>query len=97
MRLISQSGYYDISYEHHDITVREPIIHCDKWKVSAFGDNSETEIVIGEYSTEEKALKVMEMIRNEYESIQESNFMRCENAYYVPHTFCMPQESEVNE
>lgn len=63
MRLISQYGYYDISYEHHNITVREPIIHCDKWKVSAFGDNSETEIVIGEYSTEEKALKVMEMIR----------------------------------
>ena len=72
MRLISQNGRIDIPYEnnvvnvhsvygynkekkHHDITGYRIIIPIgdDTW-------------VLGEYSTEEKALCVMEMLRQQY-------------------------------
>lgn len=50
---------------------------------------------IGTYSTEEKTIKVLDMIQKHHEQIKESEFLGCENAHYVERTLQMPQDSEV--
>jgi hypothetical protein len=65
MRVISQSGYIDIPYEGTAITVGWS---GDKGKYFIYGNgmfrNTHTELA--EYSTEEKAIKAMEMLREVY-------------------------------
>ena len=49
--------------------------------------------VIGEYSTEEKAIKVLDMICNFYaEHLEE---LKCDEPPFVRAFFTMPQDSEV--
>lgn len=58
MRLINQSLCMDVPYEKTTLRIRESTILAVV--------NGVYEIVMGRYSTEEKAYKVMEMVRKIY-------------------------------
>ena len=57
MRVISQSGNYDFPYEH--IVVR----HEMEYVMAVY---KEKEYVLGKYSSDDKAIKAMEMLREAY-------------------------------
>ena len=57
MRVISQSGNYDFPYEH--IVVRREMEYV-------MAVHKEKEYVLGKYSSDEKAIKAMEMLREAY-------------------------------
>lgn len=65
MRLISQDGMIDVPYDKVVIKATE---HPFKTIISALFEREDymKDIVMGCYSTESKALKVMEMLRKEY-------------------------------
>ena len=65
MRLISQDGMIDVPYDKVVVKVTE---HPFKMVISALFEREDCmkDIVMGYYSTEAKALKVMEMLRNAY-------------------------------
>ena len=60
MRVISQSGNYDFPYEH--IVVRHEMEYV-------MAVHKEKEYVLGKYSSDEKAVKAMEMLREVYTSM----------------------------
>lgn len=63
---------------------------CD---VLCFNGAEESRSKIGEYSTEEKAIKVLDMICNFYaEHLEE---LKCDEPPFVRAFFTMPQDSEV--
>ena len=53
------------------------------------------EIQIGNYSTKEKAIKVLDMIEKFYENIEYTKFMGCGREEIASYIFRMPQDSEV--
>ena len=57
MRVISQSGNYDFPYEH--IVVRREMEYV-------MAVHKEKEYVLGKYSSDDKAVKAMEMLREAY-------------------------------
>ena len=57
MRVISQSGNYDFPYEH--IVVRREM----EYVMAVYKDK---EYVLGKYSSDDKAIKAMEMLRETY-------------------------------
>lgn len=61
MRLISWDGRRDVSYENCHL-----VINPKTFEIEAITGNTNFEPVMGIYSTEAKALKVMEMLREEY-------------------------------
>lgn len=67
MRLISQDGFIDIPYEQVGLSTG---YMGDKSEYYVFANSlymNRKPQVMGIYSSEEKALKVMEMVRKEYE------------------------------
>ena len=60
MRVISQSGNYDFPYEH--IVVRHEMEYV-------MAVHKEKEYVLGKYSSDDKAIKAMEMLREAYTGI----------------------------
>ena len=65
MRLISQDGMIDVPYDKIVVKVTE---HPFEMVISALFEREDCmkDIVMGYYSTESKALKVMEMLRSTY-------------------------------
>ena len=66
MRIVSQDGIYDLSYEI-------AIIHCEefcggKCEIKAIVNGAEG--IIAKYSTKEKALSVMRMLRTQYKRLE---------------------------
>lgn len=53
------------------------------------------EIQIGTYSTEEKAIKVLDMIQVAYMNLDYSRFLGNEKIEYSENVFVMPQDEEV--
>lgn len=60
MRLISQDGTYDFPYEHVIVYRNETSVVC------GIMPDIREKILLGKYSTKAKALKAMEMLREEY-------------------------------
>lgn len=60
MKVISQDGTLDMPYEICTVWCRGSVIMCDMC-----GDNT-TKTVLATYSTDKKAQKVMEMLRDAY-------------------------------
>ena len=50
---------------------------------------------LGEYSTEEKAIKVLDMIQVAYMNLDYSRFLGEEKIEYSKNVFVMPQDEEV--
>lgn len=58
---------------------------------------TESGIFLGHYSNEEKAIKVLDMIENEYKKYAtiESGFGNIHGAFNIPKCFQMPSDEEV--
>ena len=96
MRIISQNGNVDLPYE------KALVFHAME-TVLARCEGYDKEIVLGEYSSQEKAYKAMEMLREQYGKhyFGQGGAMATAN-YYVPafgfippKVFQFPQDSEV--
>lgn len=94
MRIISQSGRFDIPYE-------KAVVYLEYESVIAkVGDER---YAMGNYSTEEKAVKAMEMLREKYESRMELDggydiVHKCyvqPNFWVLPKVFQFPQDEEI--
>lgn len=75
MRVISQDGTIDMPYE-------QVIIQCFKKNIYFLNKNLIgveqliCDMVVAKYSTEEKAKKAMEMLREEYQKYASQNYMK---------------------
>lgn len=90
MRILSQDGKHDFPYEKVclEITSRGQIFaQGDIWGVE---DNY---IEVAKYSTEAKARKAMEMLRNEYHGYKIEETYQEGTEYYHP-VFQFPQDKE---
>ena len=65
MRLISWDGRRDVSYENCYL-----VINPKTFEIEAITSNTDFEPVMGIYSTEAKALKAMEMLREKYAKLE---------------------------
>lgn len=75
MRIISQDGTLDIPYEQVVIQrFKGEIYFLNKNLVGM--DKLNDDIVVATYSTEEKAKKAMEMLREEYQKYASQNYMK---------------------
>ena len=97
MRVISQDGTLDMPYEICTVWCRGSVIMCDMC-----GDNT-TKTVLATYSTDKKAQKAMEMLREKYLSRMELNggfdivnkvYVQ-PNFWVLPKVFQFPAEEEV--
>ena len=79
MRIISQSGRFDIPYEMAVVCVEYESV------IAKVGDER---YVMGEYLTEEKAIEVMEHLRRSY-------YLRGERYEFEKDYFWLPAEKEV--
>ena len=62
MRVISQDGQLDFPYENRVVFIS--LVDASEIRIVAIGDDDN--VVIAKYSTEEKAKKAMEMLRDAY-------------------------------
>lgn len=93
MRLISQNGSMEIDmpYESTELLRR-------KNEIIAFSSirTEDVEFPIAKYSTEEKAYKVMEMVRNDYLKIMRiENGSSIQGLYDIPKVFIFPKDEDV--
>ena len=79
MRIISQSGRFDIPYEMAVLCVEYESV------IAKVGDER---YAMGSYSTEEKAIEVMEHLRRSY-------YLRGERYEFEKDYFWLPAEKEV--
>lgn len=95
MRIISQNGAIDVTYENADLERKGTIISV--WTLdNVYGS-------FASYSTEEKAIKAMEMCREKYLSRMELGggydiVNKCyvqPNYWVLPKVFQFPKEEEV--
>lgn len=93
MRIISQDGRFDLPYE----LVVVSIDTVDKMTIIAYAVNSDDSEIwkLAEYSTKEKAVKVMEMLRTEYGNYKQARNDTFYFAFNYPKVFRFPQDSEV--
>ena len=75
MRVISQDGTLDIPYEQVVIQRFNGEIYFLNKDLTGIDDLG-SDIVIAKYSTEEKAKKAMEMLREEYQKYASQNYMK---------------------
>ena len=86
MRVISQDGTLDIPYEQVVIQRFNGEIYFLNKNLTGIDDLG-SDIVIAKYSTEEKAKKAMEMLREEYQKYASQNYMK---------VFQFPAEEELD-
>lgn len=89
MRVISQNGEIDFPYERIAVYCHDNQVVC-----RMFADQKNCN-VLGAYSTEEKAQKAMEMLRDTYERVWD---IECGNRDATKRDTCsfvFPQDSEV--
>ena len=103
MRLISQDGMIDVPYENLTIAVDNDN-DDGKVHILARGIVEYLSIIIAVYSNTAKALKVMEMLREEYQKYYSNNGggMMATAAFYVqpfafnhPKVFQFPKDEDV--
>ena len=93
MRLISQDGMIDVPYEISALSIGRIGESATIYVRSKLLD--EKPCVFATYSNTDKALKVMEMLRSQYQRIWE-----IENGFITPgiinnHIFVFPQDEEI--
>ena len=104
MRLISQDGKTDIPYENSVLNVfanygynkEKHFNEIIGYRIMTYaGDNPWT---LGDYSTKEKALEVMEMIRHQQQQLIDFDYSAIKGMIDKPSVYYyMPQDNEVTE
>ncbi len=98
MLIRSQDKKIVLNIDQIVIFVRDNCILCDGYVISPGGTN-----LLGEYSSEEKAIKVLDMIQEKYLSYMEvtgrlsltGDSIIQPNMWVLPKVFQMPQDDEV--
>lgn len=93
MRIISQDGRFDLPYEFVAISMNN--IHQEQVIARPIANTTKLYCVMGEYSTKEKAAKVMEMLRTEYGNYKQARSSEYYFAFDYPKVFRFPQDSDV--
>lgn len=90
---ISQDGRIDLPYEQI-VVVNNPV---DEMTIIAYAVNSDDSEIwkLAEYSTKEKAVKAMEMLRTEYENYKQARSDVFYFAFDYPKVFRFPQDSDM--
>ena len=93
MRLISQDGKVDLPYEQFAVAIDA----TTETAILAFpaGVDDDTYFNLAEYSTKEKAKKVVEMLRTEYRNYKQAKSSEYYFAFNYPKVFRFPKDSEV--
>lgn len=93
MRVISQCGRGDFPYEQISLVIRN-FGQPDQWLIVAHGLHFKDDLGtrIAEYSTEEKARKVMGMVQKEYLCYMTNNVG---TAFIQPKVFKFPNDDEI--
>lgn len=87
MRIISQDGAIDVTYENADLERKGNIISV--WTLdNVYGS-------FASYSTEEKAIKAMEMCREKYLSRTVNGYYVQPNYLVLPKVFQFPKDDEI--
>ncbi len=68
---------------------------CEKEKFDVIGDKSGRNILLGEYSTEEKALKVLDEIQKEIFYLDAHGMTTNTGTWKTNYVYQMPQDDEV--
>ena len=90
MRLISWDGRRDVSYENCHL-----LINPRTFEIEAITDNPKFTPVMGIYSTMDKALEVMEILRDEYLEYHAARSNEYWFAFINPKVFKFPADEEV--
>lgn len=95
MRLISQDGLIDVNYDNGSLVVG--FVGDGSGAVISYYDHSHRDkaTVLGKYSSKAKALKVMEMLREEYLQYCTARTSEYWFAFNNPKVFKFPDDSEV--
>ena len=94
MRIVSQDGRIDLPYELVAISTR--VINRGQVIAKPLTNVDKSFCVMGEYSTEEKAVNAMKTLRAEYEKFQETKSINGNYlAFDYPKVFRFPWDSEV--
>lgn len=93
MRIISQNGKVDLPYEQVGVQIN----NLNKKDIIAYPMHvaGESHWTLAKYSTEEKAVKAMEMLRTEYGSYRTVEGNMFYSAFDYPKVFRFPHDSEV--
>lgn len=93
MRLVSQNNMHDINYDSVSLSIVENNSYKEtNYLIEAKFNNGSLNInVLGTYSTLEKCLKVMEMVRKQY---ADSKVLECFNTGMM-HEYAKCNESQV--
>ena len=95
MRLISQDGLIDVPYEYGSLSVGVGKVEEIEHAVIKYRNvSSPNGTKLAEYSSKSKALKVMEMLRKEYQKYYSNNgggMMATANFYIQPFAFNHPK------
>lgn len=89
MRLISQDGTYDFPYEHVVVYRNETSVVC------GIMPDIREKVLLGKYSSKAKAIKAMEMLREEYLQYCTARSNEYWFAFNNPKVFKFPDDSEV--
>lgn len=96
MRIISQNGLLDAPYE---LIAISPYSGNMATIVGTFPGNDigkgDRVYILGKYSTEEKAMKAMEMCREQYLSRTVNGFYVQPNYWVLPKVFQFPADDEI--
>lgn len=82
MRLISQDGTFDLPYEAVAISRFEHTVYFVNANLTGVEGVCE-DIEIAEYSSNENAIKVMEMLREQYENLEVFKVLACGTTEYM--------------
>lgn len=93
MRIISQDGRFDLPYEL--VAISTHAINRGQVIAKPLTNADRLFCVMGEYSTEEKAEKAMEMLRTEYRNYKQVRSASFYFAFDYPKLFRFPQDSDV--
>lgn len=75
MRVISQDGAIDVPYENSVVFIDTRGVRDKAFvRMQTIGDNEAS--IMAQYSSEEKAQKAMEMLREEYQKYASQNYMK---------------------
>ena len=91
MIIRSQNKKGIINFNNIDTIGIEPN-HCG-YDVAAYNGTRESCVKLGEYSTKEKAIKVLDIIQSAYNTIETMKIDKC--AWRDNHYFQMPSDEEV--
>ena len=89
MRLISQDETYDFPYEHVVVYRNETSVVC------GIMPDIREKVLLGKYNSKAKAIKVMEMLREEYLQYCTARSNEYWFAFNNPKVFKFPDDSEV--